>query len=297
MVVTTVTVTVRGSDTPIVIADNETANYGVRAYAALKAHKAVEFKDSDGLLNVIPYHAVFAWNVAKESREIVKPADDFCKTEANPDCEHTELGTLLYCGDQEGALIKINGAEDVCAPGVKDCDMSIWENSITGIDDDYNNLYLKAVVDGEVRSGENVAERDTSFGDILLSYQYDYESGESQIYADFNGGPKKHYAIYTTYPGGATKHTINFYNPGFNDGTGECEYTLLETLQVEAGEAVSCSTTPTRPGCDFVGWETSKHEDTCGAYDAPPADLIPSDELPAASADANYYAAYTYRQE
>lgn len=93
------------------VIDGKFYNFGVQAYTALKAHKAIDIHTPAGqgsdypFEEIIPYHAVTAWKVTKEEGEYTKPEDDFCKPVdggSDGDGETIIDGTFEFTADPNG---------------------------------------------------------------------------------------------------------------------------------------------------------------------------------------------------
>ena len=54
---------------------------GTQAAAMLDRHKAIHYVDANGVETIIPYHAIVAVNITKESDDYTKPEDAFCVSE------------------------------------------------------------------------------------------------------------------------------------------------------------------------------------------------------------------------
>lgn len=121
MVLTKLTVLVHDISDSVSIEDyiddnGKYINIGTQALAALKACKAIHFKDSEGQEIFIPYHAVVGYSFEREDAEYTAPEDDFCKSAdaAKPLYTVTwmngeeSLGSELYA---EGSVPSYKGEE------------------------------------------------------------------------------------------------------------------------------------------------------------------------------------------
>lgn len=51
---------------------------GTQAAAMLGRHEAIHYVDASGVETIIPYHAIVAVNITKESDDYTKPDDEYC---------------------------------------------------------------------------------------------------------------------------------------------------------------------------------------------------------------------------
>lgn len=80
----TVELILHGEDTPVTITDyvdnsGRFVAIGTQAAAMLERHEAIHYVDAEGVETIIPYHAIVAVNITKESDDYTKPDDEYCE--------------------------------------------------------------------------------------------------------------------------------------------------------------------------------------------------------------------------
>lgn len=114
---------------------------------------------------------------------------------ATADCDHPELGTLIYCGSASNKTIV---GLDECDEGVQDgwCDVQLWHQIINV--EPGAQVYAVGVFDGNIVSAEQSSENAISFGTYLeIQEDINAETGDSTVIVSELQGAS-HYAIYTS---------------------------------------------------------------------------------------------------
>lgn len=181
------------------IADTVDNDMATRALNEFKKYDTMHYETESGgqkVTNAIPYHAVQYIEVTEAdgsiSREDPYGCDEGGGTKG--DCDHTELGNLMYCGGagygESEFLIAFNGE---VADGVSSdyTDAGTWMAIM-----DAN--CIKGVFNGNVIT-PTIEDRHAVFGDyVTISEECDADIDECGILVEQNT-PIEHYAVYTNY--------------------------------------------------------------------------------------------------
>ena len=102
----TVTLTLHGSDEAVEITDyvgddDRFVPIGTQAAAALEKRAQIHFVDAEGYEIIIPFHAIVASNVTKETGEFTPLEDEFCTADMPVD-RGAVVGTAIVDVDKVG---------------------------------------------------------------------------------------------------------------------------------------------------------------------------------------------------